>query len=416
MDQREAARLLCACLAGEKDSAARLANLLPADWLSLAERARRFKVEGLLYRATKSAGFPTQRIPEEFNDRLRKAYRSQATRSASLFFAAANVLRSLAEMQLPVIALKGLALAKDIYGDIALRPMSDIDLLLKQEDLVRAGRALLALGYEQEVPAWESTLKTYHHLPPFTKPGGTTIELHWTIVPPDSPLEVDLDGLWARAHVIQVDDVEVRAFSPEDLFLHLCIHACFHLQTGSDLIPLCDLAGVMKTYAEKIDWRTVIQRAGRWGGHKCVYLVLLLVRELLKTAPPAEVMSEMMPNDYQPAFLAEALEQVFAEKPSSQLIRRRFGKLAGIKKVKGIQSQATAFFREVFPSRAYMARIYPVSISSPRIYLCYVSRLARLTVYFTKLLFRLGRREPSVVSAADQELRVRTVSDWMFSK
>jgi hypothetical protein len=416
MEKREAARLLCDLLSGKKNAQDALGELLPADWQSLADWAQRLKVEGMFYREMKSLDWPAELVPQAIRNRLRKAYRNQATRNASLFFAAAQVLQSFAEQQLPVIALKGLALAKDIYGDIALRPMSDMDLLLKEDDLVRAGRVLLALGYEQEVPAWESMLKTYHHLPPFTKRSGTTIELHWNIVTPDSPVEVDLDGLWARAHFIKVDDVEVRAFSPEDQFLHLCIHACFHLQTGSDLIPFCDLAGLMKAYAGKIDWRTVIQRANRWGGHKCVYLVLLLVRELLGAAPPAAVMSEMMPGDYQPAFFAEALEQVFDEKPSGQLIRRRFGKLAGIKKEKGAHGKASAFFREVFPSRAYMARIYPVSVSSPRIYLCYVFRLARLTVYFTKMLFRLGRREPSVVSAADQELRVRAVSDWIFSK
>ena len=415
MEKRELGRLLCDFLAGRKIAEARLEKLSPADWQNLADRALRFKVEGLFYREIKSRNLQSELVPLEVRNKLRQAYRNIATMNTSLLFDVLKVLKSLAENQMPVIALKGLALAKNIYGDIALRPMSDMDLLLKEEDLVRAGRILLTLGYKQYFPAWESMLKTYHHLPPFTNKNGTIVELHWNIVTPDSPVKVDLEGLWARSCLFKVDNVEARVFSAEDLFLHLCIHACFHLQTGLDLIPFCDMAGLIKTCAVKIDWQIVIARATSWGAKKCLYLMLLLVRELLGAAPPEQIMSEIKPDDYQPAFFEEALEQIFDEKPSGQLIRRRIGKLAKIKKTKGIQGKVLAFLREVFPSKAYLARIYPLSVSSPKIYLCYLFRLGRLMVYYTKMLFRLFRRDRSVIKAIDQEQRVSAVSDWMFS-
>ncbi len=415
MEKREAGRLLCDFLSGRKIPEARLEILSPADWESLVDWALCFKVGGVFYREIKSRNFPTELIPVDVKNRLREAYRNLATMNTSLFFDVLKVLESLADNQLPVIALKGLSLAKNIYGDIALRPMSDLDLLVKEEDLVRAGRTLLTLGYQQYFPAWESVLKTYHHLPPFTNKSGTMIELHWNIVTPDSPIKVDLDGLWERACLIKVDHVEVRVFSPEDLFLHLCIHACFHLQTGLDLIILCDMAGLIKTSADKIDWQIVIERATRWGGQKCLYLMLLLVRELLGAAPPDKIMSEIKPDDYQSAFFDEALEQIFDVSPSGQLIRRRIGELSKIKKVKGIKGKVSALLKEAFPSREYLARIYPVSVSSPKIYLCYLFRLGRLIGHYTIVLLRLFRRDQSVIKAVHQEHRVSAVSDWMFS-
>jgi hypothetical protein len=415
MERREAGRLLCDFLSGRKIPEARLEKLSPADGESLVDWALRFKVGGLFYREIKSRNFPTELIPVDARNRLREAYRHFATMNTSLFFDALKVLKSLADNQLPVIALKGLSLAKNIYGDIALRPMSDMDLLVKEEDLVRTGRILLTLGYKQSFPSWESTLKIYHNLPPFMNKSGAIIELHWNIVTPDSPIKVDLDGLWERACLIKVDNVEVRAFSPEDLFLHLCIHACFHLQTGLDLIPLCDMAGLIKTSADKIDWQIVIERATRWGGQKCVYLMLLLVRELLGVAPPDKIMSEIKPDDYQPVFFDEALEQIFDVNPSSQLIRIRIGSLSKIKKVKGIKGKVLALLKKAFPSRETLARMYPVSVSSPKIYLCYLFRLRRLIVYYTIVLLRLFRRDQSVIKAVHQAHRVSAVSDWMFS-
>jgi hypothetical protein len=416
MKQREAGRLLCDFLSGRKIPEARLEKLSPADGESLVDCALRFKVGGLLYREIKSRNFPTELIPVDAKNRLREAYRNRATMNTSLFFDALKVLKSLADNQLPVIALKGLSLAKNIYGDIALRPMSDMDLLVKEEDLVRAGRILLTLGYKQYFPAWESTVKAVHHLSPFTNKSGAIIELHWNIVLPDSPINVDLDGLWERACLIKVDNVEVRAFSPEDLFLHLCINACGNLQTGFDLfIPLCDIAGLIKTSADRIDWQIVIDRATRWGAQKCVYLMLLLVRELLGAAPPDKIMSEIKPDDYQSVFFDEALEQIFDVSPSSQLTVIKIGKLSKIKKVKGIKGKVLALLKKAFPSREQLARFYPVSVSSPKIYLCYLFRLGRLIVFCTIVLLRLFRRDQSVIKAAHQAHRVNEVSDWMFS-
>ncbi len=414
MEKREAGRLLCDFLSGRKIPEARLEELSPADWESLVDWALRFKVGGLFYREIKSRNFPTEFIPVDVRNRLREAYRNFATMNTSLFFDVLKVLKSLADNQLPVIVLKGLSLAKNIYGDIALRPMADIDLLVKEEDLVRAGRILLTLGYKQYFPAWESMIKTFRHLPPFTNKSGTIIDLHQNIVNPHSPIKVDLDGLWERACLIKVDNVEVRAFSPEDLFLHLCIHAYDHLQTGMDLIPLCDMAGLIKTSADKIDWQIVIERATRWSGQKCVYLMLLLVRELLGAAPPDKIMSEIKPDDYQSVFFDEALEQIFDVSSSGQLTNR-LGVLSKIKRVRGIKGKFLALLKGAFPSRKDLARFYPVSISSPKIYLCYLFHLGRLTVYFTIVLLRLFRRDQSVIKAVHQVHRMSAISDWMFS-
>jgi len=427
MERREAGRLLCDFLSGRKIPEARLKQLSPADGESLGDWALRFKVGGLFYREINSRNVPTELIPVGVRNRLRDAYRNLATANTSLFFEASKVLRSLADNRLPVIALKGLSLAKNIYGDIALRPMSDMDLLVKEEDLVRAGRILLTLGYQQHFPSWESLRKTYPHLPPFLNKNGAMIELHWNIVAPDSPIKADLDGLWKRARLFKLDHVEVRAFSPEDLFLHLCIHACVHLQTGLDLIPLCDMAGLIRTSADKIDWPIVIERAARWGGQKCVYLMLLLVRELLGAAPPDKIMSELKPDDYRSVFFDEALKQILDRSPEinvvsgpevnppGQLIAVTIGRLSKIKKIKGTKGKALALVKKAFPSRENLAGKYPVSVSSPKIYMYYFFRLGRLLVSYTIVLFRLFRRDPSVIQAVHQAHRVSAVSDWMFS-
>jgi len=430
MDQREAGRLLCDILSGRIIPEAGRTVLSSADGESLVDWALRFKVGGLLHRKLKSiGGIPTGLIPPGAGNKLREAYRNTATANTSLFGEAAKVLKSLADHRLPVMALKGLSLAKMIYGDTALRPMSDIDLLLNEKDLVGAGRILLALGYRQYFPDWERLTKIYHHLPPFKKDNGTMIELHWNIVPPDTPIKIDLAGLWERSRLIEIDHLAVRIFSPEDLFLHVCIHAGLQLQYGLDLIPFCDLTGLIKSSEDPIDWPVVLERAARWGGRKCVYLMLLLVRELMGAAPPDPILSEFKPEDYQAVFFDEALEQlldisqeVFSTalygpevSPPARPIAATIGRLSRIHNVRGFQGRIRALFRKAFPPRETLASKYPVSISSPKIYLCYLDRLGHLMVFTLRVLLRICRRDPSVIQEVRQARRASEVSEWMFS-
>jgi hypothetical protein len=173
---------------------------------------------------------------------------------------------------------------------------------------------------------------------------------------------------------------------------------------------------LIKTFADKIRWPIVVERAKRWGGQKGVYLMLLLVRELLGAAAPDEIMAEIKPEDYQSVFFDEALEQIFDIDLSDQLLRKRIGNILKIKKVKGMRGKVAALSKTAFPSREYLATIYPVSVSSPKIYLCYLFRLRRLMINYAIVLLRVFRREKSTLKAVQQEHRVSAVSDWVFSK
>ncbi len=49
--------------------------------------------------------------------------------------------------QIKTIVLKGAMLAETVYPNIALRSMGDIDLLIHKDDLDRAAKRILELGY-----------------------------------------------------------------------------------------------------------------------------------------------------------------------------------------------------------------------------------------------------------------------------
>jgi hypothetical protein len=374
----------------------------------------RYKVAGLLYQGMKTGAFAKELVPDGLIKILKEEYRSQATRNTVLFLDASEVFKAFSDQQLPVIALKGLVLAKKLYGDIALRPMTDMDILVKEEDLVKAGRILLSLGYDQASPAWEKTLKSHHHLPPFTSQNGSVLELHWNIFSLRYNIAVDPGGLWDRSCLVEENGLVFRVLSLEDQFLHICLHGCHHLLTAIDLIPFCDLTHFIKKYAETMDWDKIFHRSILWGGQNGVYLILLLASELLGAAVPDKIWSDMKPKDYQPEFFNAALEQIFSATPGGQFMRNRIGTMMRVKKNKGVGDRVTAFLKLAFPSRECMARIYPILPSSPKVYLYYFIRLGRLSAFYAKMLFYVLRGQKTVMNDVRHGNRMGFVSDWIF--
>ncbi|MCP4365035.1 MAG: nucleotidyltransferase family protein [Planctomycetes bacterium] len=83
---------------------------------------------------------------------------------------------------MPVILLKGAHLAQVVYSNIALRPMGDIDILVKKNDLPKAKELLLELGYTPIKEVDIATACAYsQHISPMIKQNAPPVELHWTL-------------------------------------------------------------------------------------------------------------------------------------------------------------------------------------------------------------------------------------------
>ena len=130
-------------------------------------------------------------------------------RNMNLYHELSHVLTVLRHDDIPVIVLKGAHLAEIVYENIALRPMCDVDLLVKKEDLTRVQRKLLETGYS-----------------PFTN--RLLLDIHWHLENSMTDLPVDMDMIWERAQPAFIAGVKVLVLSPEDLLLHLCLHLGFH--------------------------------------------------------------------------------------------------------------------------------------------------------------------------------------------
>ncbi len=142
------------------------------------------------------------------------------------------------------IVLKGPSLALGLYRDPGLRPMGDLDLLVKEGDESRAMRALAAMGYIAQgevMTRWEAE-NLVSHLPVLTARGRMPVEIHFRLFPRAMPLFPDEEGVWERATQGEFAGVRFLRLAAPDELLYLCGHIVRHDSDAHKLIWFCDLA------------------------------------------------------------------------------------------------------------------------------------------------------------------------------
>lgn len=199
------------------------------------------------------------RYPETLRAALtRHAYQEVAVemlRAAEL----RAVLEALAQQDLPVLLLKGAALAYTLYPEPHLRSRCDTDLLLPSRDEAeRAWRMLQTLGYQR--PNAISGDLISHELGCYkTAPGGLThaLDVHWRLS--NNALFAErctFAELAAMGVPIPPLGPQARSLGPVHTLLLACIHRIGHLPDGSGnrLIWLYDIHRLAQCFTEE-HWR-----------------------------------------------------------------------------------------------------------------------------------------------------------------
>ncbi|MDZ8108401.1 MAG: nucleotidyltransferase family protein [Nostoc sp. DedQUE12a] len=111
----------------------------------------------LLYQSLKTTG--KEAIPKTALTQLHNHYHTNASRNLFLSYELLNILKLFAAHKIRAIPFKGLVLAISIYGNLAMRQFSDLDILVRQQDIVKAQELLIAQKYQLEADhyGWQQT-------------------------------------------------------------------------------------------------------------------------------------------------------------------------------------------------------------------------------------------------------------------
>lgn len=185
-------------------------------------------------------------------------------RNQMLFRGAGAVLKQFREAGITALALKGVVLASTCYATMSLRPMGDLDLLVRRADAPAALDRLETMGWllQAAMPRpREPADFALRHACAYEDPANpeVSVDLHWRLLweKYDAAAEA---AMWERAGGFAVGGETCLAPSPADLLLHVCAHGA----RWNGIAPVrwvADATLLLRT--RTIDWAHLLAQAGR---------------------------------------------------------------------------------------------------------------------------------------------------------
>ncbi len=272
------------------------------NWLYILQESIKEGIACLLY--NQLSNFEYGGIPEDIWRNLKEIYYLNTYRNIRIYNELVNILSSFNNKGLKVIPLKGVFLLEKIYNNIALRGTTDIDLLVKKEELPKIDKMLEILGYRTPIHKELLPLaikKSYLNSMDYFKTTelSPSLHIHWHIVNVSLPTymytkNIKMDKFWECAKPVKIGDAETLQLAPHHLILYLAEHALKH--SFDKLILLVDINEIIKKYGKKIDWEILIRESKEFSMERQLFYSLFFMNYFLDANIPQNILSELKPR------------------------------------------------------------------------------------------------------------------------
>jgi hypothetical protein len=219
-----------------------------------------------------------------------------------------RVLARFREQGIECLLLKGADLLPRLYGAWGMRPMIDVDLLVREQDLPAIDRIVKDLGYRPQIDG----------NPVYGDPDNTfSLDLVTAIWYTD-----DQEGIWQRAvprnlgNLGHLGDLPVLGMGADDLLIFLTAFSVLYRGHFSPAFPQ-DIA--LLTKKEPLNWAFILDEADRRHLKIPLFHGLSYAVGHGAAAVPPEALARLAPAGAEEKLLAFLLRRLVREQPVADL-------------------------------------------------------------------------------------------------
>lgn len=175
-------------------------------------------------------------VVDALRSALADAQRRRALAGMRLTFDLCRLAKAFAQANLPWLALKGPALSYHLQGDPVRRDSVDLDILVREPDLMAVDTMLAGLGYSH-VDAWGAAFvrqsasyqqRREYNLSYRNQQTRTMLEVHWRWARVEALAPLDPDLVWPQRQLRRLMDAEIPVLHPVVELVYLATHAARH--------------------------------------------------------------------------------------------------------------------------------------------------------------------------------------------
>jgi Uncharacterised nucleotidyltransferase len=277
--------LLLKC-ASPRCDATNLKELLEqTDFSAALKLADEHGVTGLL--AARLGEFGRECVPAGALEELQEKRRAQLLMSLGMTAELLALLEKFRVVGIEALAVKGPVLSVQAYGDAGMRQFGDLDLMVRDRDILRATELMIGAGFKEEVPLSAIRERKIPGEYVFNRQkNNLRVELHTEFTLRYFPKTVDIEGMFERQICVRIDAHDVPGLSLEDELVMICVHGAKDL--WERLLWIADVAGFLERQT-KLDWRRVEELANEARAARMLHVGLKLSNALLRAPLPEEI-------------------------------------------------------------------------------------------------------------------------------
>jgi hypothetical protein len=240
-------------------------SLLPLVWRNLSEQA------------------PGEELPE----RLRASYQETWAHNQFLASRGGEVIQALRDAGLDAIVLKGAALSVLHYRDWGVRPMEDVDVMVRTHQVSAAADALREAGWNPASSDFDRLIPVRHG-ETFHGSGGGLFDLHWHAL----RWPAREDDFWEAAVPLEIGGANALGLAPADQLLHVCVHAATP-HPWPQVRWIADAMTILASTNGQLDWDRVVDRTRQRDVSISMAISLDFLAETFPGSVPGEVLREI---------------------------------------------------------------------------------------------------------------------------
>jgi hypothetical protein len=298
---------------------------------------------GLLYRNLQKAD-ALDRLGDEYRRKLESIYYQTVRLNLKLLHDLKEILHQLNKKNIQVVLMQGISLLQQVYQDIGLRPMKDIDLWVMPEDFRALTNTLNALEYQ----------KGRFYPNTFSK-GETSIDIHTHLLWADRIkarsilLNKSQQFVYDNTRSINVEGHKTLSLNPYDQVLYLSLHTIKHY--AERLIWMVDIKSIIKEW-NRSRWGEFMKRAAELGLEYILGHIIFLLKEVLGYQPSTEARQVL--EDVRPGVLGKMVLKK-RKKTGALPIWSPLLLLSG---GKGLRQRIAFAFEELFPRPEVLRQVF----------------------------------------------------------
>lgn len=343
------------------------------NWNSFLHIAIHNRLASLAYYVLSSSSLFI-RIPESIGIELQKHYYKTVSKNAILYNEFENILAKWNCLSIEVVALKGIFLAENVYENIGIRPLSDIDVFVNDKDAETCANILLSLGYKWDKNLIKSEFilakKDVKHLPMLHK-NGIGFEIHSSLIITDDSFHIPINDFWENTQHFGVSNRSVLAFNPNYLLLHICMHLDEHfVDANIHFISYMDILWITEKYKSDINWIRFDEMCTQYNCTANVFPHLYLSYKYLNASISERILdkAQSLCTEYYDNYFVNKLQANSDFSPS-----KKNRNISELKKISGFWNRIQFLFDDMFPSKHFMITRYKIK-NTKNVYWYYVVR------------------------------------------